>query len=206
MTGVAELLLIRHGQSSYNLQNRFTGCIDVPLSQHGIEEAKADAVKLQQFNIDAAFTSTLKRAIDTLNIILNARQGNPIAAVQNSALNERNYGELQGLNKADVIKQYGEEQVNLWRRGYTDTPPGGESLQDTEARVMPYFNQQIGTQLKLKRNVLIVAHGNSLRAIVKNLNKISDQEVINLNIATGSMYWYQLDANLAVTEQRILTP
>jgi 2,3-bisphosphoglycerate-dependent phosphoglycerate mutase len=199
-----ELLMIRHGQSTYNLENRFTGCVDVPLSPHGVEEAQAAARKLKDHKIDIAYTSTLKRAIDTLQIIVESVKDNQLPIIKNAALNERHYGELQGLNKDAVIKQHGEEQVNLWRRGYRDTPPGGESLKDTEARVMPYFNHIICEQLKQGKNVLIVAHGNSLRAIVKNLDKISNKEVINLNIATGSIYQYQFDLALNIESREIL--
>jgi 2,3-bisphosphoglycerate-dependent phosphoglycerate mutase len=198
-----DLFMIRHGQSTYNLENRFTGRLDVPLSSHGIEEAKAAALKLKDFKIDIAYTSTLKRAIDTLQIILNTEKDNHTPIIKNEALNERNYGELQGLNKADTITKYGEAQVTLWRRSYNETPPGGESLKDTEARVMPYFNETIYGKLKQGLNVLIVAHGNSLRAIVKNLDNITDKDVIKLNIATGSIYRYQFGSNLKITSRDI---
>jgi len=191
-----DLFIIRHGQSTYNLENKFTGCLDVPLSSQGIEEARTAGKKLIDYPIDIAFTSTLKRAIDTLQIILDVKEDNHIPIVKNKALNERNYGELQGLNKADTIIKYGEDQVAIWRRSYKERPPGGESLKDTEARVMPYFNETIYEKLKQGLNVLIVAHGNSLRAIVKNLDVINDKDIINLNIATGCIYQYRFSDNL----------
>ena len=199
-----DLFLIRHGQSTYNLENRFTGCLDVPLSSQGIEEAKTAGQKMKDYSIDIAFTSTLKRAIDTLQIILNVAEDSHTPIIKNDALNERNYGELQGLNKADTILKYGEAQVTLWRRSYTERPPGGESLKDTEARVMPYFNETIYEKLKQDLNVLIVAHGNSLRAIVKNLDAISDQDIVNLNIATGSIYLYRFDEDLKMVDEKII--
>ena len=191
-----DLFIIRHGQSTYNLENKFTGCLDVPLSIQGIEEAITAGKKLIDYPIDIAFTSTLKRAIDTLQIILDVKEDNHIPIVKNKALNERNYGELQGLNKADTIIKYGEDQVAIWRRSYKERPPGGESLKDTEARVMPYFNETIYEKLKQGLNVLIVAHGNSLRAIVKNLDVINDKDINNLNIATGCIYQYRFSDNL----------
>lgn len=201
---MADLILIRHGQSSYNLQNRFTGWLDVPLSSNGIEEAENAALKLKDYKIDSAYTSTLKRAMDTLQIILDKKKPDTIPAIENKALNERNYGELQGLNKADVAKKYGEAQVLLWRRSYTTTPPGGESLKDTSDRVIPFFRAVICEDLRKGLNVLVVAHGNSLRAIVKELDKISDDDVINLNIDTGKIYQYRFDADLKIVSKKIL--
>jgi 2,3-bisphosphoglycerate-dependent phosphoglycerate mutase len=201
---MSDLFLIRHGQSTYNLENRFTGSLDVPLSNHGVEEAKAAAVKLKDYRIDIAFTSMLIRAIDTLQIVLDTTKKIQTPIIKSEALNERNYGELQGLNKAKTIIQYGEEQVQKWRRSYDERPPGGESLKDTEARVMPYFNKTICEKLKNGLNVLIVAHGNSLRAIVKNLDAISDEDVVNLNIATGSIYLYGFDSDLKIDFKKII--
>ena len=195
--------MIRHGQSTYNLENRFTGSLDVPLSNQGVEEAKTASKKLKNYSIDIAFTSTLKRAIDTLQVILNVEENSHISIVRNKALNERNYGELQGLNKAEAIIKYGEAQVTLWRRSYNERPPGGESLKDKEARVIPYFNEIICEKLKLGLNVLIVAHGNSLRAIVKNLDAINDKDIVDLNIATGSIYRYRFDKDLRITDKEI---
>ncbi len=199
-----DLLLIRHGQSVYNLENRFTGWVDVPLSEQGIEEAEEAAKKLENYPIDIAYTSKLKRAIDTLEIIVDMHKKKSIPVIENEALNERNYGKLQGLNKAEVAKQYGEEQVHIWRRSFDIPPPGGESLKDTSHRVMPYFRSTILPDLKNSLNVLIVAHGNSLRAIVKELEKISDEDIASLNIDTGKIYLYHLDNDLKIVSKSIL--
>ena len=195
---------MRHGQSVYNLENRFTGWVDVPLSNNGIEEAKKAAILLKDFKIDIAYTSKLKRAIDTLQIILDSRKTDPIPVIENETLNERNYGDLQGLNKAEVAKQYGDEKVLVWRRSYDVTPPGGESLKNTAARAIPYFRSVICADLSHGSNVLVVAHGNSLRAIVKDLEGISDDDIMHLNIDTGKIYFYRLDANLKIIDKKIL--
>ena len=195
---------MRHGQSVYNLENRFTGWVDVPLSNNGIEEAKKAAILLKDFKIDIAYTSKLKRAIDTLQIILDSRKTDPIPVIENETLNERNYGDLQGLNKAEVAKQYGDEKVLVWRRSYDVTPPGGESLKDTAARAIPYFRSVICADLSHGSNVLVVAHGNSLRAIVKDLEGISDDDIMHLNIDTGKIYFYRLDANFKIIDKKIL--
>jgi len=201
---MADLFLMRHGQSIYNLQNRFTGDLDVPLTDEGIEEAKAAAIKLQDYKIDIAYTSKLERAIDTLQFILDSKKNNPIPVIKNEALNERNYGDLQGLNKTEVDKQYGEAQVLLWRRSYNITPPGGESLKDTSARVLPFFHNVIFPELIKGSNVLVVAHGNSLRAIIKELDAINDEDFMNLNIDTGKIYFYRFGPDLKITDRKIL--
>lgn len=198
------LLLMRHGQSTYNLENRFTGWVDVPLSNKGIEEAKNAAIKLEGYKIEIAYTSKLKRAIDTLNIILDTRMNETIPVIENRALNERNYGDLQGLNKADVAKQFGDAQVLLWRRSFSAVPPRGESLKDTSDRVIPYFDAVIFEKLRQDLNVLVVAHGNSLRAIIKKLDNINDDEIINLNIETGKIYLYQFDLMLKIISRKIV--
>jgi 2,3-bisphosphoglycerate-dependent phosphoglycerate mutase len=195
--------MMRHGESAYNLENRFTGLVDVPLSKRGIEEGEAAAVKLKPYKIDVAYTSKLKRAIDTLRIILNART-NAVPEFENAALNERNYGDLQGLNKAEVAKQYGDKQALIWRRSYNTAPPGGESLKDTAGRVVPYFKTVISQDLKKGRNVLIVAHGNSLRALFKELDTISDDDIAHLNLETGKIYLYRLDSDLKIISREIL--
>lgn len=199
-----DLFLMRHGQSTYNLENRFTGWIDVPLSSQGIEEARESAIKLKEYKIDIAYTSKLIRAIDTLQIILDTRKDEHIPVVENAALNERNYGDLQGLNKAETAKQYGDEQVLIWRRSYNVAPPGGESLKDTANRAIPYFRKVICADLNRGLNVLVVAHGNSLRAIVKELESISDDDIMKLNIDTGKVYFYKLDTDLKITGKTIL--
>jgi 2,3-bisphosphoglycerate-dependent phosphoglycerate mutase len=201
---MADLLLMRHGQSIYNLENRFTGEVDVPLTEEGIKEAKAAAIKLKEYNIDIAYTSKLERAIDTLQYILDSKDNKQIPVIKNEALNERNYGELQGLNKAEVEKQYGEAQVLLWRRSYNITPPGGESLKDTAARVLPFFHTVIFPDLNKGLNVLVVAHGNSLRAIIKELDAINDDDFMNLNIDTGKVYLYRFGPDHTIIDRKIL--
>lgn len=188
------LILLRHGQSTWNLQNRFTGINNIDLSPLGIVEAKNAGIILKNFTIDLIFTSMLKRAINTANIVVNELDKN-IKIIQNSALNERNYGDLQGLNKADTITKYGEQQVQLWRRSYETAPPNGESLKDTYQRVVPYYKEKIEPELKTK-NILIVAHGNSLRALIMYLEKISPIEISNFNIATGIPRFYEFTNEL----------
>lgn len=201
---MADLTLIRHGLSTFNLENRFTGWLDVQLCKAGIQEAEQAAIKLETHPIDIAYTSKLKRAVDTLQIILDRKAPVIIPVIKTEALNERHYGELQGLNKADVAKQYGEHQVLLWRRSYKIAPPGGESLKDTTDRVIPFFKSKILADIKNNLNVLVVAHGNSLRAIFKELDAISDDDIINLNIDTGKVYLYQFDATLKIIARAIL--
>jgi 2,3-bisphosphoglycerate-dependent phosphoglycerate mutase len=157
------LVLVRHGQSEWNLQNRFTGETDVELTAKGRMEAWSAGDKLSGLNFAHAFTSLLVRAIETLELILSRTGQTDCPISRDRALNERNYGRLQGLNKADVTRQYGEEQVALWRRSFSARPPGGESLEDTAARVIPYFKQMIEPMLRQGRDILVVAHGNSLR-------------------------------------------
>lgn len=201
---MSDLLMIRHGQSVYNLENLFTGWLNVPLSEQGIKEAREAAEKLKDYKIDIAYTSKLKRAIDTLNFILEANKNKNIPVVENIALNERNYGDLQGLNKAEVAKKYGDEQVHIWRRSYDVAPPGGESLKDTLERAMPYFKKTIVPDLQKGLNVLIVAHGNSLRAIMKELDNISDEDIADLNLDTGKIYLYRFDKDLKIISKSIL--
>lgn len=200
---MADLLLIRHGQSTYNQQNLFTGWLDAPLSNTGIEEAKEAAMKLKEYRVDIAYTSKLKRAIDTLRIILDARVQNHIPVIQNDALNERNYGELQGLNKENTAKKYGDMLVLLWRRSYNIAPPGGESLKDTAARVNPFFYSAICRDIRQGLNVLVVAHGNTLRAIIKELDAINDEEIAKLNISTREIYMYKFDKDLKIVFKNI---
>lgn len=197
------LILIRHGQSQWNLENRFTGWVDVPLTDAGRQEARLGAELLRDLTIDRAFTSVLQRAQETLQIVLETigQPGVPVEA--DRALNERHYGALQGLNKADMAKKYGDAQVLLWRRSYdvpppkdkTDWNPDGisESLKDTTARTLPYFNDKILPLVKAGRTVLVVAHGNSLRSIVMELDTLSKEEVLHLNLATGGPIVYEID-------------
>lgn len=190
---MSKLVLLRHGESQWNLENRFTGWVDVPLSPKGEQEAKAAGQKLTGTTFDRAYTSVLKRAIDTLTIVLGVIGQTGLPIEQDKALNERMYGELQGLNKAETVQKYGEQQVKIWRRSYDVRPPGGESLKDTADRVLPYYEQHIRPQILAGKNILIVAHGNSLRALVMQLDKLSREAVLELNIPTGAPLLYECD-------------
>jgi len=198
------LVLIRHGESQWNLENRFTGWVDVPLSPKGEEEAREAGNKLQAFKFDQAFTSVLSRAINTLGIVLEVLNQTAIPVTKHEALNERRYGELQGLNKADTVEKFGEQQVKLWRRSYDIRPPGGESLKDTAERVIPYYEQEIWPELVQGKHVLVVAHGNSLRALVMHLNKLTTDQVLELNIPTGAPLYFQLHQDGTVVDHHYL--
>jgi 2,3-bisphosphoglycerate-dependent phosphoglycerate mutase len=199
-----QLVLIRHGESQWNLENRFTGWVDVPLSPKGEEEAREAGQKLQAFRFDCAFTSVLMRAQNTLRIVLEEIGQTGIPIKEDKALNERMYGELQGLNKAETAKKFGDEQVKIWRRSFDVPPPGGESLKDTAERVLPYYESQIRPELLGKKTVLVVAHGNSLRSLVMHLEDLSREAVLELNIPTGAPLFYDMDDNGAVTAHRYL--
>jgi len=166
---MGKLILLRHGESQWNLENRFTGWVDVPLSPRGIQEAKNAGDKLRGFTFDRAFTSVLVRANETLRLALDAIGQSNIPIEKDKALNERMYGELQGLNKAETVKKYGEAQVKIWRRSYDVPPPGGESLKDTAERVLPYYEHTIKPYLLKGETILVAAHGNSLRALIMEL-------------------------------------
>ncbi|CAN5639378.1 2,3-diphosphoglycerate-dependent phosphoglycerate mutase [soil metagenome] len=178
------LILLRHGQSEWNLENKFTGNMDIDLSLLGEKEARRAGILLENYIIDMAFTSVLKRAIHTLDIILS-EMGKNIPVIRSPALNERNYGDLQGLNKTATEQKYGADKVLLWRRSYETAPPNGESLKDTYNRVMPYYKTSIEPQLKANKNILVVAHGNSLRALMIYLDGYSTTAIADVNIATG---------------------
>lgn len=197
------LVLVRHGQSQWNLENRFTGWVDVDLSPLGIEEANNAGQNLKDFTFDNVFTSVLTRAIKTADIITNIIGYNG-DFIRNEALNERHYGDLQGLNKDEVGKQYGQEQLHIWRRSYDVPPPNGESLFDTQKRVIPYYQEHIEPLLKSGKNVLVVAHGNSLRSMVMFIEKISKEDILNLNIPTAVPYLYKFDENLNILEKKYL--
>ncbi len=201
---MALLALVRHGESQWNLENRFTGWTDVPLTPKGREEARRAGEKLKDIHFDKAYTSVLQRAIETLDIILEVigRQKMPVAYDQ--ALNERHYGDLQGLNKAETAEKYGKEQVHVWRRSYDVAPPGGESLKDTAARSLPYFEKHILPDLRAGKNVLVSAHGNSLRSIVMHLDQLTKEQVLDLNIGTGIPIVYDIDPDGHVKSKRIL--
>lgn len=191
---VGTLVLVRHGQSQWNLENRFTGWIDVPLSEAGEEEARKAGELLKGYRFDRAFTSALVRAQETLRIILDVIGTPDVPIERDQALNERHYGDLQGLNKAETAAKFGEEQVHLWRRSFDVNPPNGESLKDTRDRVLPYYREKIEPLLKDGKRVLVVAHGNSLRALVMVLDAISETAVAELNIPTGAPMRYLIDA------------
>ena len=225
-----KLVLLRHGESIWNKENKFTGWTDVDLSSTGIKEAKraGKLLKENNFNFDIAYTSVLKRAIDTLDYVLK-ELGTNIPVVKDYHLNERCYGALQGFNKDEIKEKYGEKQVLLWRRSadvrppaltkddkrfpgndpkYKDIPinklPLTENLNDTIIRVREYFDSKIILDIKNNKNVLIVAHGNSLRGLVKYLEKLSDEEVINLELKTGVPYIYDIDENLNILSKNVL--
>jgi len=201
---MARLVLLRHGESQWNLENRFTGWVDVPLSPRGVEEAKNAGDKLKGFTFDRAFTSVLSRANETLRFVLEAIGQTAIPIEKDKALNERMYGELQGLNKAETATKYGDAQVKIWRRSYDVRPPGGESLKDTAERVLPYYETRIKPCVLKGETILIAAHGNSLRALVMQLEQLSKEQVLELNIPTGAPLLYDLDNSGKVLSHRYL--
>lgn len=195
---MSTLVIFRHGQSVWNLENKFTGWVDVDLSQKGIEEAKAAGAKLKNFKFDEGFTSGLKRAQDTLTLAL-MESGQPnINITKDPALNERMYGDLQGLNKAETAVKFGDAQVKIWRRSYDVAPPNGESLKDTADRVIPYFEKEIAPKLKAGKNIVIAAHGNSLRALIMHLEKMTPAQILEFEIGTGVPRVYELDEKLNI--------
>jgi 2,3-bisphosphoglycerate-dependent phosphoglycerate mutase len=218
-----KLVLIRHGESTWNLENRFTGWTDVDLTPTGVQQAKTagQLLKAEGYEFDVAYTSVLKRAIRTLWLTLDEMDRTWLPVVKNWRLNERHYGALQGLNKADMAKQYGDEQVLVWRRSY-DTPPPAleasdprcergdlryakvnsedvpltECLKDTVARVIPFWTESMAPAIKAGKRIVVAAHGNSIRALIKYLDNISDADIVGLNIPNGIPLVYELDANL----------
>lgn len=186
------LVLIRHGQSLWNMENRFTGWVDVPLTPQGEDEAKAAAAKIASLNFNVAYTSALSRAQKTLDIIL-ATNGWTIPIIRDQALNERHYGDLQGMNKDDMRRVYGEEQVHIWRRSYDVPPPNGEALKNTAERTLPFYERCILGDIRQGKNVLVVAHGNSNRSIVMKLDNLTGEEVVKLELGTGVPLIYELD-------------
>jgi 2,3-bisphosphoglycerate-dependent phosphoglycerate mutase len=201
---MGKLVLVRHGQSQWNLENRFTGWVDVPLSERGQEEARKAGQLLRGILFDCAFTSVLKRAQDTLSIILDQIGQKNLPIERDLALNERHYGALQGLNKKETADKYGDKQVHIWRRSYDVPPPKdrtelnpegmSESLKDTAARTLPYYKSKILPQVKAGKTVLVSAHGNSLRSIVMDLERMTKEQVLDLNIPTGVPITYEIDA------------
>ena len=194
------LTLIRHGQSTYNLENRFTGDVDVPLTELGREEALKAGKKIKDFHYDIAYTSILDRAEETLQIILEEIEQTTIPIIRDKALNERRYGDLQGLNKAETAIKFGDAQVLIWRRSYDVRPPGGESLEDTYNRTVPYYKSEIEPKLLAGKNILVVAHGNSLRALVMYLENIGKEDILKLNIPTGVPRNYNFDSLLKILD------
>lgn len=226
---MAKIVLIRHGQSTWNKENRFTGWVDVDLSEQGVEEAKAagQELKSKNFQFDIAYTSLLKRAIRTLWLVMEELDQMYLSVKTDWRLNERHYGKLQGLNKKETTEKHGAEQVLKWRRGYAvrppaideespnhprhdpryaalSNPPATESLADTLERVVPFWQEHIVPDLQRGKRPIIAAHGNSLRALRKHLENISDEEIVKLNIPTGFPLVYEFDANLKVTQQYYL--
>jgi len=231
MSKTYELVLIRHGESEWNKLNLFTGWTDVELSDKGVEEAKQAGLLLKKdgYHFDIAYTSYLRRAIHTLNYVLEGMEEEFIPVYKSWKLNEKHYGALQGLNKADTAAKYGDEQVKVWRRSYDvpapavaeDDPrnpalqvpyrdvdkkllPRTECLKDTVERVVPYFEETIKPQIKAGKRVVIAAHGNSLRALVKYLEHISDNDIVSLNIPTGVPLVYELDEKFNVISKKYL--
>ena len=200
------LVLVRHGQSEWNLKNLFTGWHDADLSEQGIAEAKAagQKIKAKGFTFGLCFTSALTRAQRTLNLMLTEIGQTGLPITRDQALNERDYGDLVGLNKDDARKKWGEEQVHLWRRSYDIAPPGGESLRDTGARVWPYYINKIQPHVLRGEKVLIAAHGNSLRALIMALDGLTPDEVVKLELATGVPVVYRLNADSTIASKEIL--
>ncbi|WP_174803997.1 2,3-bisphosphoglycerate-dependent phosphoglycerate mutase [Martelella limonii] len=200
------LVLVRHGQSEWNLKNLFTGWKDPDLTEQGVAEAHAGGKALAETGIkfDVAFTSDLSRAQRTCQIILDEIGQGDLETIRNQAINERDYGDLAGLNKDDARKKWGEEQVHIWRRSYDVPPPGGESLKDTGARVWPYYLTEILPRVLRGEKVLVAAHGNSLRALVMILDRLSQEEILELNLATGVPMVYTLKADSTVADKQVL--
>lgn len=225
-----KLVLVRHGKSVWNKENKFTGWTNVDLAPEGIEEAKEAGKKLYEngYNFDIVYTSVLKRAIDTANLIINEMNDSDLVIKRSYKLNERHYGALQGLNKKETIDKVGEEQVKLWRRGFVKPPevtmddprfpgndplykdidksllPLSESLKETIERVSEYYEEEIKKELLNGKNIMIVAHGNSLRGLVKYIEKLSDEDIMNLEIPTGKPLIYELDDELNVIKHYYL--
>jgi 2,3-bisphosphoglycerate-dependent phosphoglycerate mutase len=200
------LVLVRHGQSEWNLKNLFTGWRDPDLTELGIEEAKTGGKAIAETGIkfDIAFTSDLSRAQKTLTLILDEIGQQGLETIRDQALNERDYGDLSGLNKDDARAKWGEEQVHIWRRSYDIPPPGGESLRDTGARVWPYYLTEILPRVLRGEKVLVAAHGNSLRSLVMVLDKLTKEEILKLNLATGVPMVYVLNADSTVKSKDVL--
>ena len=203
---MSQLILVRHGQSEWNQQNLFTGWRDPDLTERGVTEARnaGRALKAEGITFTIAFTSELMRAQKTCALLLEEQGQSDLQTISNVALNERDYGDLSGLNKDDAREKWGEEQVHIWRRSFDTPPPGGESLKDTAERVLPYFNNTVMPRIRAGENVLVAAHGNSLRALVMVLDGLGETEITQVNIATGEPYIYDMGAQGEVIGKRIL--
>jgi 2,3-bisphosphoglycerate-dependent phosphoglycerate mutase len=201
------LVLVRHGQSDWNLKNLFTGWKDPDLTENGQAEAKAAGQRLKALglNFDIAFTSALTRAQHTCRLILNELNQNDLKTIREQALNERDYGDLSGLNKDDARAKWGEEQVHVWRRSYDVPPPNGESLKDTVARVLPYYCQEILPRVLRGERVIVAAHGNSLRALVMVLDRLTPDTIPSMELDTGVPLVYRLNADSTVESKKVLT-
>ncbi len=197
------LVLVRHGQSEWNRLNMFTGWKDVGLSEEGVSEAHRAGQRLKEAGLvfDSAFASTLKRAHRTLDVILDEVGQGKLPIIKAAALNERDYGQLVGINKEEARKRFGAEQVQIWQRSYDIAPPGGESLKDTAARVCPFFERWIVPELQEGKNVIVVAHGNSLRSLIMELDKLTPEEVKDYSLATASPVIYRLNADGSVEKR-----
>lgn len=197
------LAIVRHGQSLWNLENRFTGWVDVPLTELGREEARLAGERLRDMSFDVAYTSRLARAHDTLRIIVDVAGFEGLPVIVDEALNERHYGDLQGLNKADTAAKYGDEQVHEWRRSFATPPPNGEALRDTAARTLPFFDRAIMGDIRQGKDVLVVAHGNSNRSIVMQLDELDEDGVLALELATGIPLVYEVDEDGTVRSREL---
>jgi 2,3-bisphosphoglycerate-dependent phosphoglycerate mutase len=205
---MSKLVLVRHGQSQWNLENRFTGWVDVSITEKGAEEAHRAGKELKAAGLrfDEAFTSELKRAQETLKILLEELGQASLPVLKDKALNERHYGDLQGLDKAETAKKYGDAQVHIWRRSYDVKPPNGESLKDTAARTLPYFGSKIMPEVESGKNVLVAAHGNSLRAIIMDLEKLSPDQIMKVEIGTCQPIVYEIDKGGKVLSKTTTAP
>ncbi len=197
---MSTLILLRHGQSQWNLENRFTGWTDVPLTEQGMADAVKATEVLRGYTFDNAFTSRLKRANQTLDTILKTLGQSP-EIIYDSALNERHYGDLQGLNKAETVEKYGTEQVQLWRRDYPTRPPNGESMEDCEHRTLPFFKQYILPHLAGDKTVIVAAHGNSLRPIIKYLEQLTPEVAASMEIGLVTPYIYTFDGEKMINKE-----
>lgn len=204
MSKHASLVIVRHGQSEWNALNKFTGWVDVDLAPKGLAEAKEAGETLNGYKFDAAYTSMLMRAQRTLDFILEGTGQTDIPVTKNEALNERMYGELQGKNKDEAREEFGAEQIHIWRRSFDTPPPGGESLKGTADRVLPYYTAEIEPQLKAGKDLIIAAHGNSLRALIMHLEKLSPEEILQTEVPTGKPRIYEFDADLNVIRKEYL--